>query len=1550
VSGVTSLIGALIHNPSGLAPEDHGGAQMQYRMKALLVALLFGLASTAMLVLDASADAVLHSRFEQELRTRAARLRPRTSAAGDPDTVWIGHVNTNTGLPGSPGGAGPNHVGRGAHLLVGGALGSAADFNGTWDFDHFQSGETDSLMGWWPITLPFQSIGPTNFDDNLRPWFSMDYGNQGSYVLPQGSPKRTFGVIGYWHRDPGNLAAPLPNPDAVPGPNPEWAPLAGTASAWCGLRAGGDNTVIDGVTGNAINANVLQYFGDISGNQIGSVRTQGTDNNFPGYGAQWDQMMYRDVTFAANASGNVTISFKYTTNMSLGQSGNHAGQAGWFDKDPLKQAAVGDGNYRSVNALNLVGQSLVDSFMVYIGAPVDDANCQYSNGSVLPVYDPLRRWFSEVVKINTPGTTYKQLLSVSGVQGSAVAPINGTWTVPQALVNGILDADGGANNGGRLRLVFRVKTNRGSDDQNSGNTPAENDPDGAGPLPPINNTGSGKFSSLTRGAAIIDDVSVSGGGATTLTSGFESASEVDNNQPATVAWKSTGKPPAAWFHVHRLDDLTQPLPFTDPCGTLTASVRFCNMTGAVLVPGNHDNSDKSGGLYGGNLQDQQKAIVSPTVNLCSNAVGDYNAMGIDADIAGRSPILVGDYMHNLYNYPNTGNGFRLGWQCYPATQENGAKVWGELTKSIFFGFWENLGCFEELLTDAKAELLYKTTNVSGKADSIRVYIESMARCLAVAGTVSAIACSPTSGVFAGGYFDNLSMGFAKAPPPASVSATFATQFQDCFPVNGQNKTVSAFGPAYDTLAVRMQSSYNIAPTTGVATGAGARENIPGDSALADAPGNNVRVDLVFRILPGPGNYVQIGNRASGVARRPDQNPRVLALGSDPGAAIPNASKFWGAYIADNGAYGTGGNGTSGPGHGGPGANGVSWDINKWNSARMDTTELNFFPATGVVGDESTSRLSPGSWMTMYNELDPKFATLGVDKNRCFLENLSKRTGDINVNCGNLNGHLGEYPPASPGLPYQSGGTAIAASGLKQSENGLALGHTYEFSKILPDGQFTPGTEVQYFYRKSTVGDVVAFDMSPDTNFIFPQGETFGYFDFHRWRDVEILPDRWKDPAFGAGGSGMACMLVVDIGERRGDLGYWIATADSMGLTSVAKRGAHNGWRARPDQNWAGVNVGSDDSICRRDNGGQPGSLFDKYSQGGAESNVSSGHIGSRGAQKNNGGGSLSINKWSTHGPSEDMVKNYRHLVVLGADVGDEGIGPRIDETDDDIGLFTSFLTLPGGSAQPRGFQIWGQKVGTNMDSFHPTFMSTFLRATLRNENYLLFTGDNALVTDLVVMNPVTPTASYTFGVFNQCFLNNDILNVLTTAPAGQAGAYYHNVANGYVASVYAPESGGSRPFKTLYNGWTFGLFGGMGTQTTGLNVGTRKYVYDELTSAFGSLGCNPTGNPVGVGDGNGSGRAFVNFMNLKSSNPMHSGEARIAFGLAKTERVQINVFDVTGRLLKTVADRTFAAGQEHVVTWDGTNNSGGKVKSGVYFYQLKANSWTSQKKLAVLAN
>src|SRR5262249_3775479 len=159
--------------------------------------------------------------------------------------------------------------------------------------------------------------------------------------------------------------------------------------------------------------------------------------------------------------------------------------------------------------------------------------------------------------------------------------------------------------------------------------------------------------------------------------------------------------------------------------------------------------------------------------------------------------------------------------------------------------------------------------------------------------------------------------FIDAPPPYPTRPKSARQpnislaiwdlFNDTFP--GGN--VAPATAAFDTTVGLIKTGYNTAPLTGTAF----RCNRPGDSLIAWSPGYGVRLDLVFRILPGVGNYVVTGSKVSGVARLPNVAPRIAATPADAsnGALNPTA-KFWGAYMADNGAFGTGGNGITGPGH------------------------------------------------------------------------------------------------------------------------------------------------------------------------------------------------------------------------------------------------------------------------------------------------------------------------------------------------------------------------------------------------------------------------------------------------------------------------------------------------------------------------------------------------------------------------------------------------------------------------------------------------------------
>jgi len=73
----------------------------------------------------------------------------------------------------------------------------------------------------------------------------------------------------------------------------------------------------------------------------------------------------------------------------------------------------------------------------------------------------------------------------------------------------------------------------------------------------------------------------------------------------------------------------------------------------------------------------------------------------------------------------------------------------------------------------------------------------------------------------------------------------------------------------------------------------------------------------------------------------------------------------------------------------------------------------------------------------------------------------------------------------------------------------------------------------------------------------------------------------------------------------------------------------------------------------------------------------------------------------------------------------------------------------------------------------------------------------------------------------------------------------------------------------------------------------------------------------------------------------------VAFELAARERVAVHVYDVAGRLVKTLADEAFSSGP-HELHWDGSDNRGARVASGIYFIRIAAESYTATRRAVML--
>jgi flagellar hook assembly protein FlgD len=73
----------------------------------------------------------------------------------------------------------------------------------------------------------------------------------------------------------------------------------------------------------------------------------------------------------------------------------------------------------------------------------------------------------------------------------------------------------------------------------------------------------------------------------------------------------------------------------------------------------------------------------------------------------------------------------------------------------------------------------------------------------------------------------------------------------------------------------------------------------------------------------------------------------------------------------------------------------------------------------------------------------------------------------------------------------------------------------------------------------------------------------------------------------------------------------------------------------------------------------------------------------------------------------------------------------------------------------------------------------------------------------------------------------------------------------------------------------------------------------------------------------------------------------IRFSLAAPGQVTLAVYDVSGRRVRTLVDEYRAADRYHV-SWDGRNEAGESVASGVYFYRLVAGRFAQTKKMVLL--
>ena len=81
-------------------------------------------------------------------------------------------------------------------------------------------------------------------------------------------------------------------------------------------------------------------------------------------------------------------------------------------------------------------------------------------------------------------------------------------------------------------------------------------------------------------------------------------------------------------------------------------------------------------------------------------------------------------------------------------------------------------------------------------------------------------------------------------------------------------------------------------------------------------------------------------------------------------------------------------------------------------------------------------------------------------------------------------------------------------------------------------------------------------------------------------------------------------------------------------------------------------------------------------------------------------------------------------------------------------------------------------------------------------------------------------------------------------------------------------------------------------------------------------------------------------------NPFNP-ETRIRYSLSQSSRVVLKIFNMLGQEVRTLLDEHKPAGSFEV-SWDGKNDAGQRVPSGVYLYQIHAQGKVMTKKMTLL--
>ncbi len=248
--------------------------------------------------------------------------------------------------------------------------------------------------------------------------------------------------------------------------------------------------------------------------------------------------------------------------------------------------------------------------------------------------------------------------------------------------------------------------------------------------------------------------------------------------------------------------------------------------------------------------------------------------------------------------------------------------------------------------------------------------------------------------------------------------------------------------------------------------------------------------------------------------------------------------------------------------------------------------------------------------------------------------------------------------------------------------------------------------------------------------------------------------------------------------------------------------------------------------------------------------------------------------------------------------------------------------------------ITGQGIAERMKALRNSLLSNYFQVEYRDTTFtthipILYSMEGPISSGL---------GKIAFSAGGADVANQTVWNHLFVKPAGIAEWRYHDIGQG---EDYAVISHAAEGYKTVF--MTFGFESIIDDFSSGYT--NRDDIMNNILDFFGQL---PTAS-----DDENTIRVLPTRISLKQNYPNpFNPTTLISYTItggneSRMVQTRLEVFNVLGQKITTLVDKAKAPGT-YTVQWDGRDEAGSTVASGIYFYRLSRGDQTESKKMMLL--